>query len=186
MKTFFTLLLKGIGIALAVSLSACFVTLYWGNWRIIGWFVVILLVLWQIYKYMRSDVLIEAITNETGKVLEKEHYASIGEKISELVLAAFLVILSASCFFGFGLLEEWLFNESKAIFELTILRGIALLSGIILCLMVVCLLIHAVKKLNLSAIRRIFPVAIKWIIIVAISGLVALGIFRYLLPPINW
>lgn len=186
MKTFFTLLLKGIEIALAVSLGVCFLAWHWGDWRTIGWFAVGVLVAWQVCKYLRSDVQIDAITDEYGKILENEHSASIGEKISELILGAFLVVIIASCLYGFGLIEEALLNRPKAIFELTMLRGFALLSAAVFVLGMASLLAYAIKNFTVKAALHIISVLLKWLVIVAISCSVALGVFYYCLPPINW
>ena len=81
MKDFFVTLLKGIGIALAVSLIVCFFAWYWGNWRAIIWFAVIAIICWQVWKYLTEDTWISKPTMAGGKVEEHKYREPLSHKI---------------------------------------------------------------------------------------------------------
>ena len=185
MKNFFALLLKGIGIALAVSLAICFFAWYWGNWRAIIWFVVGVIMIWQICKYLLRDARMEPIYDDNGKVLVAKHSASISEKCGELALGFFIITLLGGFLWSIGRFTIWMLSASPKIFELTIFIGILSILGVILLICILASIYFSFKTACWKLPAKTLPSLAKWILVIVISCLVAFGVLYLYLPPMH-
>lgn len=185
MKDFFITLLKGIGIALAVSLIVCFFSWYWGNWRAIIWFVVIALICWQIWKYLTEDTWISKPMMVGGKIEEHKYCEPLSCKIMEVGVVAFFTLLCAGCFWVIGWGAEWILNKPSAIFEHTIFNGILSILILSSCWWIIRITYCAIKEFDKQFKLLLFLAILKWILIVGISVVVGLLVLHYGLPPVQ-
>lgn len=123
MKNFLVLLLKGIGTALAVGLTVCFLYLFWGNWRAIIWYALGVTFIWQAWKFFKTPLWnYEAASVElTNSPRRKIRGFIIG------ISCTFAILLGM---YGIGRLGEFVLGFSCSYFELTTLIGFIL---ILLC-----------------------------------------------------
>lgn len=178
MKNFFVLLAKGIGIALTISLSVCFLAWKWGNWRAVIWYVFGLLVIWQVWRYLRSDIVL--CQYERDEMVERS--ASLLEKTEELIIGLFFIMIGVGFFWGVGWITEQVFNYPSVIFEYTIAKGF--ITFLLLCIgwwmtgMMYC----AIKELEWKSFIPLTPPAIKWLLIIAISSAIGITVLYYGYP----
>ncbi|MBQ8481111.1 MAG: hypothetical protein IJ532_01090 [Alphaproteobacteria bacterium] len=182
MKNFFVLLLKGIGIALAVSLAVCFFAWNWGNWRVITWTVIGCLVVWQICKYLCADEWVNPLEDDAGNTVSDGHFVSTSDKVTSILAGAFIVCALASVLWIVGFFGEWIFNWPSKIFEYTILKGILFSIGIGFCCVLISALYHGIKELGLKFFISGIPEMLKWILIIGISCSAAAAVFYYCFP----
>lgn len=123
MKNFFALLLKGIGIALAVSLAICFFAWYWGNWRAIIWYALGVMFVWQTWKYFKTPLW--NYKNASVKLANSPWRKIRGFIIG--ISCTFVILLGM---YEIGRLGEFVLGFSCSYFELTTLIGFIL---ILLC-----------------------------------------------------
>ncbi|MBQ4399794.1 MAG: hypothetical protein II830_00705 [Alphaproteobacteria bacterium] len=185
MKDFFITLLKGIGIALAVSLIVCFFAWYWGNWRAIIWFAVIAIICWQVWKYLTEDTWISKPTMAGGKVEEHKYREPLSYKIEELVIGAAFFLLGGGFFWGIGWVAEWILNKPSAIFEHTILNEILSVFMLSSCWWTIRITYCAIREFDWKFQLSLLLALLKWILIVGISVAVGLVVLHYGLPPVQ-
>lgn len=185
MKNFFVLLSKGVGIALAISFSICFFAWNWGNWRAIIWFIVGVIMVWQICKYLLSDIKVAPIYDDDGKVLVAEHSASVIEKSTSIALCLFIITLLAGFLWGIGRLAECLLNQPSKIFEFTILFGLIMLLLVFTSLCLLASIYFSIKTACWKLSGKVSLSIAKWILVIVISCLVAFGVLYFYLPPMS-
>ena len=181
MKNFFISLLKGIGIALAISLSICFFALYWGNWRAIIWYVAGIIVVCKMLLYLCSKVWIYQ-GKDLPEGMERGHYATVMEKTENLIAESAACLAAITVFWLIGKFGEWFFGLEASVFELTILKGVALFvicfSGILLLAAV----FYVIRHIKWVTFKSVLPDIAKWLLILAVSIVVGLATINFFLP----
>lgn len=185
MKKFLITLLKGIGIALAVSLTVCFFAWYWGNWRAIIWFIIAVLTCWKVWQYLTEDTTESKPIMQGGKIEECVYKTTIWEKIVELVVGTFLLLLIFGFFWCVGWGAEWLLDKPSAIFEHTILNGIIAVFLLSSCWWTVRITYCAIREFEGKFWLSLVPELLKWLVILGICVAVGLTVLHYGLPPVQ-
>ena len=181
MKNFLISLLKGIGIALAISLSVCFFALYWGNWRAVIWYAVGVIIVWRILLYLCGKVWIHHY-KDLPEGVDRGHYATLTEKVENMIAesAAFLAV--AVVFWLIGKFGEWVFNIQASIFELTILNGVVLFVICFLALLLLAAVFYCIRHFNWDTFKSVLPYLAECLLILAISIGVGLATIYFFLP----
>ncbi|MBR1600825.1 MAG: hypothetical protein IJ677_04530 [Alphaproteobacteria bacterium] len=182
MKNFFVLLLKGMLIALAVSLGACFLAWHWGNWRVITWTVIGVIAVWQACKYLGTEEHLSPLYDDTGAVVVPGRTVSFSDRVKETLIVVLVIGMFALILWIGGIFLEWMLNWPSAIFEYTILKGIAFYLVVFFCITLLSSIIQAFRILGVQFIITCLPYFLKWIVIIGISIAVSFLVLYYCFP----
>ena len=182
MKNFFVYLLKGIGIALAISLIICFFAWNWGNWRVILWGAAGVIIGWRVLIYLCGKVWVPHYSETSAGKTNQGHYATITEKIENLLVEATAIAAVAAVFWLIGRFGEWFFDKHASIFELTIANGFVLFAECVFGIVALASLFYSIRHFNRDDFKSVLPEIIKWLLIIGISIAVGIAVLYFLLP----
>ena len=180
MKNFLILLFKGIAITLATCFIVCFLAWFWGNWRAISWFVILSLLAWQVYKFLKGKQKCW-ILDGTDQV----RYYTFSEKIDCILSWGFFFLIAGGCLWCIGWCIEWISDTPHSIFEYTIFKGGVAVISIAIFSYFMRIAFHSRKlhwKYFVPSIGCFADFA-KWILVIGVSIVVAVAVLYYCLPP---